>query len=229
MAFNKIKEYLRNSQAFRTIYAKLLSRENNIKLNGKNNYLDIAEAILKQCSIDIIGDNNFVSIARGCTLQGVKVVLQGENLKLKIGRSVFIGQGSVLWMENRDGLLEIGEYSSLEKVGIAVSEGKQVTLGKDCLVSYEVDIRCSDSHGIFDQQSKQRINHAKDIKIADHVWIGAKSMILKGVTIESGAVVGAGSVVTKSIAANAIAVGNPAKTIKTDILWTRSRNDYLDQ
>lgn len=62
MAFNKIKEYLRNSQAFRTIYAKLLSRENNIKLNGKNNYLDIAEAILKQCSIDIIGDNNFVNL-----------------------------------------------------------------------------------------------------------------------------------------------------------------------
>lgn len=52
-------------------------------------------------------------------------------------------------------------------------------------------------------------------------------MILKGVTIESGAVVGAGSVVTKSIVANAIAVGNPAKTIKTDILWTRSFNNYL--
>ena len=227
MPFTNIKKYFRNSQIIRTIYASFLSKGNQIKLSGNNNQFNMAGAILKKCFIQISGNNNLVSIELGCNLQEVKIVLEGENLKLKIGRSVFIGPGSVLWLENSDGLLEIGEYSSLEKVGIAVSEGKQVVIGKDCLISYDVDIRCSDSHAIFDQQSKQRINHAKDIKIADHVWIGAKSILLKGVTIESGSVVGAGSVVTKSIPANAIAVGNPAKSIRSNIKWTRSRNDLL--
>ena len=53
-----------------------------------------------------------------------------------------------------------------------------------------------------------------DIIIEDDVWIGANVVILKNVTLEKGCVIGAGSVVTKSIPAYAIAVGNPAKVIK---------------
>ena len=52
------------------------------------------------------------------------------------------------------------------------------------------------------------------IEIEDDVWVGAHSIILKGVTIGARSIIGAGSVVTKSIPADCVAAGNPCKVIK---------------
>ena len=52
------------------------------------------------------------------------------------------------------------------------------------------------------------------VKIGKNVWIGANCTILPGVTIGDNSVIGAGSVVVKSIAANVVAVGNPAQVVK---------------
>jgi acetyltransferase-like isoleucine patch superfamily enzyme len=59
---------------------------------------------------------------------------------------------------------------------------------------------------------------ASSIIIKDHVWIGGRSIILSGVTIMEGAVIGAGSVVTKDVPAWTIVAGNPAKIIKQRVL-----------
>lgn len=56
---------------------------------------------------------------------------------------------------------------------------------------------------------------AQPIKIEDNVWIGGGVIILPGVTVGTNAVIGAGSIVTKSIPANSVAVGNPCKVIRT--------------
>lgn len=55
---------------------------------------------------------------------------------------------------------------------------------------------------------------AKPVKIGERCWIGAHVTVLKGVTIGDGTVVGAGSVVTRSLPANVIAVGNPARVLR---------------
>jgi len=55
---------------------------------------------------------------------------------------------------------------------------------------------------------------ARPIKIGDNVWIGGGVIILPGVTIGENSVIGAGSVVTKSIPANVVAVGNPCRVIR---------------
>lgn len=73
----------------------------------------------------------------------------------------------------------------------------------------------SDFHAlqVRDRNNPARVNTA-DIQIGNHCFIGANVTVLKGVNIGDGSVIGAGSVVTRSIPANALAVGNPARVIK---------------
>ena len=216
-----LKSRLSNSIFLRSVYAKFLSQGNSIRVKGKQNTLQISSAILKKCSITIEGDGNSINLGIGAYLEGVKIVVKAKNSKLTVGKSVFVGHGSVLWIQGEGSKLEIGEYSSLEKVGIASSEGQEVLIGRDCLLSYDVDIRNTDSHSIYDDHTDEQINFAKSVKIGDHVWLGARSMILKGVVIGEGSIVGAGSVVTQSVESRAIGAGNPAKVIRKNIYWKR--------
>lgn len=56
---------------------------------------------------------------------------------------------------------------------------------------------------------------AKPITIGDNVWLGSGAIVLAGVTIGENTVVGAGAVVTRDLPANVVAVGNPARVIRT--------------
>ena len=90
----------------------------------------------------------------------------------------------------------------------------EIYIGNDVMIGPKVIIWGRD-HGIKKNELMNKQAHnKKPIYIEDDVWIGAGAIILKGVTISKGAVIGAGSVVTKDIPEYAIAVGNPAKIIK---------------
>lgn len=69
-------------------------------------------------------------------------------------------------------------------------------------------------HPLHYQQRNQGYEQAKAIIIKDNVWIGGSCVILGGVTIGENSVIGAGSVVTKSIPANSLAFGNPCRVIR---------------
>ena len=103
--------------------------------------------------------------------------------------------------------LSVGEFSFLGRVSIALHD--QVIIGNYVCINDNVEILTA-SHDVSDPLWR----HVKaKIVIEDYAWIGTGAMILPGVNIGRGAVVGARSVVTKSVAAGAIVVGNPARPI----------------
>ncbi len=90
-----------------------------------------------------------------------------------------------------------------------------ITIGNDVKISEDVIIRDSDNHEII----KDGYQKSKPIIIGNHVWIGQRVIILKGVTIGDGAVIAADSVVTKDVPENTLVGGVPARVISEKIEW----------
>lgn len=99
---------------------------------------------------------------------------------------------------------------------LCILGGADITIGENVLMASDVTI-VSENHGIDPESElpykKQKLTVAP-IMIGNNCWIGDKVVILQGVHIGEGCVVGAGAIVTKSIPAYSIAVGNPARVIK---------------
>lgn len=133
-----------------------------------------------------------------------------------------------MWIEDDNGRISFGSRNRIEgRTHVAVIEGTSVTFGDQCLFSTDVVFRTSDSHSILDSETNKRINTSKPIKINDKVWFCNKTIILKGVEIQSECVVGSGAVVIKNVPANSIVAGNPAKIIKDKIYWDIKRLPIL--
>ena len=88
-----------------------------------------------------------------------------------------------------------------------------VTIGDDCFIGPNVSIYTA-CHSTDPVERNSRREWAEPVSIGNNVWIGGSVTILPGVTIGDNVTIGAGSVVTKDIPSNSIAVGNPCKVIK---------------
>lgn len=120
---------------------------------------------------------------------------------------------------------EIGYGTCInDPIYIASSVSAPVFIGKYCALAHNIMIRPSNHHtGFVNLQNKiqnrikfQSFTKVKGpVQIGNNVWLGDNVIILSGVSIGDRAVLGARSIVTKDIPAYSIAVGNPAKVIKT--------------
>lgn len=91
----------------------------------------------------------------------------------------------------------------------------KITIGDDVAISENVTIRDSDNHYIY----KKGYEISKPINIGNHVWVGMNATILKGVTIGDGAIIAAGSIVTRNVPAHCLVAGIPARIIHENIKW----------
>lgn len=89
-----------------------------------------------------------------------------------------------------------------------------ITIGDNTMLGPNVNLYTA-SHPIEYRVRDKGVEYAFPITIGSHVWIGGNTTILPGVSIGDNTVIGAGSVVTKDIPSNVVAVGNPCKVIKT--------------
>ena len=108
------------------------------------------------------------------------------------------------------------DYGKQISVGkrFTVLDEARVTIGDDCFIGPNVSIYTA-CHSTDPVERNSRREWAEPVTIGNNVWIGGSVTILPGVTIGDNVTIGAGSVVTKDIPSNSIAVGNPCKVVKT--------------
>ena len=92
-------------------------------------------------------------------------------------------------------------------------DGGLITIGNDCLIGPNVQI-LTINHAVSPEARLDKANFTSPVTIEDNVWIVAGAIILPGVSIGKGAVIGAGSVVTKDVPSNTLFAGNPARYIR---------------
>lgn len=118
-----------------------------------------------------------------------------QPITLARGKTVHIGSGTYI----NSGLMLIDDY--------------EIHIGENCLIATNVTI-CTTGHPVHPALRPHGEMYSFPVNIGNNVWIGANAVILPGVTIGDNAVIGAGSIVTKDIPANVIAVGNPCRVLR---------------
>lgn len=177
-------------------------------------------------SLNISGKNNVISFKGDCFINGdLTINIVGNNNviefdSIRIASNLYITMGHNGLNECNNGLLKVGRGTFFGKVDIFMLESdSKCIIGEDCLFFWDVYLRCSDSHSIFDFEGNL-LNYGGNIEIADHVWLGLETLVLKNTRIASDCVIGAKSVVTKSFTTpHCIIAGSPAKIVKEGITW----------
>jgi acetyltransferase-like isoleucine patch superfamily enzyme len=112
--------------------------------------------------------------------------------RIEIGAHSHIGAHCSLWAGDSTGRIRLGEYA---------------LLGPEVFITAS-DYQFEPGTPVMNQRKNER-----DVVIGDDVWLGARVIVVGGVNIGDHCIVGAGSVVTKSLPADSIAVGNPARVV----------------
>ncbi|MFI8421093.1 sugar O-acetyltransferase [Streptomyces sp. NPDC085479] len=89
-----------------------------------------------------------------------------------------------------------------------------IVIGEDCQIGPNVQL-LTPTHPLEPQPRRDKLEAARPITIGNNVWLGGGVIVCPGVTIGDNSVIGAGAVVTKDIPANVVAVGSPARPIRT--------------
>jgi acetyltransferase-like isoleucine patch superfamily enzyme len=163
------------------------------------------------------------SIGKDYFLHRRVVFLVQSDRSISIGSGVYIGANSVISVRNdsskeafMNSFLEIGTNTYIGENNNIRASGGTIKIGANCLISQNVTL-VTTNHKIkkgFLINSQGWTQERNFIFIGDDVWIGANSVVLPGLNIGEGAVIAAGSVVTKDVEENAIVCGNPARFLK---------------
>jgi acetyltransferase-like isoleucine patch superfamily enzyme len=139
-------------------------------------------------------------------------------IRLKGAGSIEFGQSVTLlgdivpleFISHPGASIAIGDHTFVN-YGSSISAYKQVKIGRHCLLGHYTLIVDRNEHGV---ERRELAPAPAPVTIEDHVWIGSRVTILPGISIGHHSVIGAGSVVTKDVAANCLVVGNPARVVR---------------
>ncbi|MEM7128998.1 MAG: acyltransferase [Chloroflexota bacterium] len=170
---------------------------------------------------------NGVRLGQNLRITGLPIVILKPNSSVQIGDRVTLCSTSyrtelgvnhpVILRTSRNGAsIAIGDDVGIS--GASICASTHISIGTSSLLGANVIIADTDFHPL----TKENRRYSKDessiltepVHIGSNVFLGANTIVLKGVTIGDNSVIGAGSVVVKDIPANCIAAGNPCKMIR---------------
>lgn len=202
--FSRIKRFFFKEPDSKTIRKNIISRYGDMveiptDVRFENFQLEIRKSTP--------GKKRFI-VGSGCVLSG-RFVLEDKESLISIGSDTFIGGGLFIAL-------------------------KRIQIGSDVMFSWGCTVIDNDAHSIVSRERSEDVRawksdldsgriasnkdwtnvRCKPVSIGNKSWIGFNSILLKGVCLENGCVVGAGSVVTKSFGPYEVIAGNPAKSIR---------------
>ena len=135
-------------------------------------------------------------IGNGCSFNSASNAHQGG-----------IARPCILWTLSKNAKLLIGDNCGFS--GTVINAEYEIRIGKGVRCGTNTQIMDSDMHS-----NDERVGSAEAVVIEDDVWLGMNVLVLKGVTIGEGTLVGANSLVNKSLPAHCIVAGTPARVIR---------------
>lgn len=152
------------------------------------------------------------------------------DLRNKIMKQLFKNVGENVWIEP-DFRCEFGKNITIGdnvyiNFGCIILDCSEVTIGSNTLLGPNIGLYAAN----HSTDATERINggcYGKPIHIGNNVWLGGDVKVLQGVTIGDNTIIGAGSIVTKDIPDNVIAVGNPCKVIRK--ITEEDKTDCLER
>jgi len=202
---------LKEINLLKTLYLSLLINRKNEKKISVLAYRKTRIKIAKDSLININGRLN-IGIFWDMVTNQETIFLAKKLSRLIIDGEFTIFNGCTVSIQE-NAVLKIGSgYINSNSMILCFN---QITIGNDVIIADQVTIRDSDNHNIIYEGYEE----SKPINIGNHVWIGMKATILKGVTIGDGAIIAAGAVVTKDVPSKCLVAGVPAKIIKINIEW----------
>ena len=202
-----------------------------VRIKGKNNQIVIKDFNNKiidfgDLKIKISGSNNRIILSQNLYFSKSEIFVYAQDSFMEIDESKFqILHTNFIFAEkdSHNTFLKIGKNFSSNGCGFAIGGSNiGITIGQDCMFSYNTEIRNYDGHKILNKQNEVINTPTTTMNIGDHVWMGADSKILKDVSVASNTIIGVGSIVTKTVDESNVAIaGIPAKIVKKEVNWER--------
>ncbi|MFZ3071584.1 MAG: acyltransferase [Anaerolineaceae bacterium] len=152
-----------------------------------------------------------VCIQHPVVYQGRGKLLIGNNVSLGFNLAGSLGNPILLQPREQNAEIILGENCAIMN-GCELIACKTITIGKNTLIGPSTIIYDSDFHGVSPEQ-RNTPGKSAPVVIEENVWIGARTIILKGVHIGANAVIAAGCVVSNNVPAGMIVAGNPMSVV----------------
>lgn len=175
------------------------------------------------------GKDNVIDIASWCH-GNLLILINGSYNHVHVGKNVHFGPKCAIQIDGNNCEVYIADDTTFTRqIHLACEAGKTLRIDEDCMFSYNIVVRTSDSHTIYDVTEKKKLNHPADVNICKHVWVGPNVTIGKGVNIGEGSIVASNSVVTHVCPKNSLLAGIPTQVKRENISWSRSGTSVEQQ